>query len=112
LILAGHSRAFGVFDALARAHADAEMSNGALARLSHVWALDTTYTSPISDWKAWLRSRDDFHVTVVYRYGKYRAKKLGDPPPFEHGGSRRRIQGARGKSQRTAFRHPGAVGQT
>ena len=50
LVLAGHSRAFGVFDALARAHANPQMTTGALSRLTHVWALDSTYTSPVTDW--------------------------------------------------------------
>lgn len=85
LIIAGHSRAFGIFDALARAHADPEMSNGALGRLSHVWALDTAYTAPIDDWKAWLRSRDDFKVTVVYRHGKYRPKNSETLLPLSTG---------------------------
>lgn len=74
LIVAGHSRAFGFFDALAHAHATAEMRQGALGRLTHVWALDTTYTAPIAEWRAWLRSRDDFNVTVVYRHGSYRTR--------------------------------------
>ncbi|MCI4568154.1 D-alanyl-D-alanine carboxypeptidase family protein [Lysobacter sp. CFH 32150] len=74
LILAGHSRAFGFFDALAHAHAAPEMRQGALARLTHVWALDTTYTAPVADWRAWLRSRDDFKATVVYRHGSYRTR--------------------------------------
>src|SRR5207249_8302477 len=69
LILSGHSRAYGVLDALARARANPEMSNGALGRLTHVWAFDTTYTSPVADWVAWLRSRDDLKTTFVYRHG-------------------------------------------
>ena len=64
-----------MFDALARAHTNPEMANGALSRLSHVWALDSTYTSPVSDWMAWLRSRDDLHITVIYRYANYFSKK-------------------------------------
>jgi hypothetical protein len=71
LILAGHSRAFGFFDALASARANPEMSQGALSYLSHVWALDTTYTSPVADWLGWIRSRDDLSVTVIYRQGTY-----------------------------------------
>ena len=93
LILAGHSRAFGVFDALARAHADPEMSNGALGRLSHVWALDSTYTSPIADWRSWIRSRSDFTVTVVYRHGKFRQKGSETPVPMTTG-----VHGARFKA--------------
>ena len=69
LILAGHSRAYGIFDALANAHTDPEMSKGPLGQLSHIWALDTAYTSPVADWMAWLGSRNDLHMTVIYRYG-------------------------------------------
>lgn len=76
LILSGHSRAFGVLDALAKARANPEMSNGALSRLSHVWAFDTTYTSPVADWMAWLRSRADLKATVVYRHGTTTEKPL------------------------------------
>ena len=64
-----------MFDALARAHTNPEMANGALTRLSHVWALDSTYTSPVSDWMSWLRSRDDLQINVIYRYGNYFSKK-------------------------------------
>ena len=46
LILAGHSKAYAFFDPLAMAHGDPEMSKGCLAKLSDVWALDTTYTCP------------------------------------------------------------------
>lgn len=98
LIVAGHSRAFGVFDALARAHADAEMANGALGRLSHVWALDSTYTSPIDDWKAWLRSREDFTVTVVYRHGKYRPRNSETLLPLTTGVHGSRFQALAAKS--------------
>ena len=69
LIVSGHSRAFGVLDALAKARANPEMSSGALSRLSHVWAFDTTYTSPVADWMAWLGSRDDLKTIVIYRHG-------------------------------------------
>jgi hypothetical protein len=75
LIVAGHSRAYGVLDALAFYHGKPEMTQGALARLSHVWALGSTYTAPIKYWKAWLQSRDDFHINVIYRHGKYLNKK-------------------------------------
>lgn len=98
LIVAGHSRAFGVFDALARAHADPEMANGALGRLSHVWALDSTYTSPIDDWKAWLRSREDFTVTVVYRHGKYRPRNSETLLPLTTGVHGSRFQALAAKS--------------
>lgn len=74
LILAGHSRAYGFFDALANAHASPQMRSGALGRPLHVWALDTTYSAPIADWNAWLRSRADLRIAVVYRHGTYKAK--------------------------------------
>ncbi|MFC3816724.1 peptidoglycan-binding protein [Lysobacter sp. GCM10012299] len=74
LILAGHSRAYGFFDALAHAHASPQMRTGALGRPLHVWALDTTYSAPLTDWKAWLLSREDLRATVVYRHGTYRLK--------------------------------------
>ncbi|QWT21565.1 M15 family metallopeptidase [Bacillus sp. NP157] len=70
LILSGHSRAYGFFDALAHAHASAAMHAGALGQPTHVWALDTTYSAPIADWRAWLASRDDLQATVVYRHAK------------------------------------------
>jgi hypothetical protein len=94
LILAGHSRAFGVFDALARAHANPEMANGALGRLSHVWALDSTYTSPVTDWMSWLRSRNDLHITVIYRYAKYFSAKAQKEVSLATG-----IHGARFRAQ-------------
>lgn len=77
LILAGHSRAYGFFDALAHEHDAPDMRTGALASPLHVWALDTTYSAPIADWRAWLRSREDIHATVVYRHGTYRTRDSG-----------------------------------
>lgn len=74
LILAGHSRAYGFFDALANAYASPQMRAGALGHPTQVWALDTTYSAPIADWRAWLRSRDDLQATVIYRHGKYQNK--------------------------------------
>jgi hypothetical protein len=94
LVLAGHSRAFGVFDALARAHASAQMTTGALSRLTHVWALDSTYTSPVTDWMAWLRSRTDLRVTMIYRYGSYFSKKIQKDVSISTG-----IHGARFRAQ-------------
>jgi hypothetical protein len=94
LVLAGHSRAFGVFDALARAHANPQMTTGALSRLTHVWALDSTYTSPVTDWMAWLRSRTDLRITMIYRYGSYFSKKLQKHVSISTG-----IHGARFRAQ-------------
>jgi len=74
LILSGHSRAYGFFDALAHEHASPHMRSGALSCPTHVWALDTTYSAPIADWRAWLRSREDLQATVVFRQGRSQAK--------------------------------------
>lgn len=79
LILSGHSRAFGFFDALAHASASAQMRAGALARPLHIWALDTTYSAPLADWNAWLQSRDDLQATVIYRHGTYKPKGSSVP---------------------------------
>jgi hypothetical protein len=43
LILAGHSHAYAVLNNLAARVNDAQSSNGALAKLTDVWLLDTTY---------------------------------------------------------------------
>lgn len=67
LIIAGHSHAWAVLDALANARANPEMKKGALGLLRDVWALDTTYTSPVADWTAWLSARPDISVTIAYR---------------------------------------------
>jgi hypothetical protein len=69
LILAGHSRAYDFLDPLAQAHADPEMSTGPLAKLEHVWAFDTTYSSspPVHDWTNWLQSKPSLQVAVFYR---------------------------------------------
>jgi hypothetical protein len=69
LILAGHSRAYGFLDPLAKAHADSEMSRGPLSRLTQVWAFDTAYTSPIADYRAWLNSNPNVVFHVFYREG-------------------------------------------
>ena len=80
LIFAGHSRAYGFFDALARHHAHPAMGDGALQKLTHVWAFDSTYTSPVSDWAAWIRSRENLKATVIYRYGIFSNRKQEKVP--------------------------------
>ncbi len=67
LVVAGHSRAYDFLDPLASAHADPEMSKGALARLTQVWALDTTYTAPVNDWTALIASKPALVVDVFFR---------------------------------------------
>jgi hypothetical protein len=67
LILAGHSRAYDFLDPLAMAHGDPEMSKGALAKVSEVWALDTSYTCPTDHWLCWLASKPNLTIRVFYR---------------------------------------------
>jgi hypothetical protein len=69
LILAGHSRAYGFLDPLAGAHADPRMSQAALAKLSAVWAFDTTYTCPVEDYEKWLASKPSLTIYMFYRIG-------------------------------------------
>jgi hypothetical protein len=68
LIVAGHSRAFGILYPLARASASPELEKGALARLSRIWALDATYgTPPIAAFESLTKARQGLGVEIVYR---------------------------------------------
>ena len=67
LVVAGHSRAFDFLDPLAAAHADPEMSGGALGKLSRVWAFDTTYVAPVKDYTDWLASKPALEIDVFFR---------------------------------------------
>ena len=69
LIIAGHSRAYGFLEPLAQSREDPEMRRGALAKLSQVWAFDTTYTGNVDLWIDWLRRNTRLQVTVFYRPG-------------------------------------------
>jgi hypothetical protein len=69
LILAGHSKAYEFFDALAMTHWDPEMSKGCLAKLTDVWALDTSYTCPTDLWLCWLASKPNLKMQIFYRAG-------------------------------------------
>src|SRR5262249_31484495 len=65
LVLAGHSRAYDFLNPLAAANADSEMSKGALAQLSQVWGLDTSYVcSPIKTWTDWLSARPSLQISM------------------------------------------------
>jgi hypothetical protein len=70
LILAGHSRAYGFLEPLAHAHADPQMQQGALARLSQVWGFDTTYVCSVDAWLAWLASKPNLAVSIFFRKDK------------------------------------------
>jgi hypothetical protein len=68
LIVAGHSRAFGILYPLARASASPELEKGALARLSRIWALDATYgTPPIAAFESLMKAKQGLGVEIVYR---------------------------------------------
>lgn len=70
LILAGHSRAYDFLNPLAAASADPQMSSGALAKLSQVYAFDTGYVcSPVSAWSSWLKSKPSLEISMFYRAG-------------------------------------------
>lgn len=80
LILAGHSHAYAVFNLLAARVSDAQSSQGALAKLSDVWLLDTTYGSKnkqaISlNWLRWAKARakamqiPGVDLRIFYRLG-------------------------------------------
>ncbi|HZM25854.1 MAG TPA: M15 family metallopeptidase, partial [Gemmatimonadales bacterium] len=68
LIVAGHSRAFGILYPLARASASPELGKGALARLSRIWALDATYGKPpIAAFESLTKAKQGLGVEIVYR---------------------------------------------
>jgi monoamine oxidase len=67
LIVAGHSRAYDVLEPLAASRADAAIRQGALARLSQVWAFDTTYDGDVSAWTDWLKLNPSLRLRLYYR---------------------------------------------
>ncbi len=67
LIIAGHSRAYDFLEPLASRRADPQMRQGALASLSQVWALDTTYGGRVESWLDWLNRDKRLQVTLFYR---------------------------------------------
>ncbi len=69
LVVAGHSRAYDVLEPLAASRGDAAMGQSALARLSQVWAFDTTYGGDVAAWTDWLAQRPSLQVHVYYRPG-------------------------------------------
>jgi hypothetical protein len=69
LVVAGHSRAHDVLEPLAASRADPAMRQGALARLSEVWAFDTTYAGDVAAWKDWLAQNPALRLRLYYRPG-------------------------------------------
>lgn len=77
LTIAGHSRAYDLLEPLAHSHSDPQIQQGALARLSQVWAFDSTYAGDVSNWISWLNSNPVLLVSVFYRPGS-RTAAVGD----------------------------------
>jgi subtilisin family serine protease/LAS superfamily LD-carboxypeptidase LdcB len=69
LVVAGHSRAYDVLEPLAASRTDAAMGQGALARLSQVWAFDTTYAGDVAAWTEWLTLNPSLELHLYYRPG-------------------------------------------
>jgi hypothetical protein len=72
LILAGHSRAYVVLNGLAAAVNDIEWSRGALATLTDVWLLDTTYgrmnkKAHCTKWITWAKTKSGVNLRILYR---------------------------------------------
>jgi D-alanyl-D-alanine carboxypeptidase len=84
LVVAGHSRAFGVLYPLAGSHADARQHADGLAKLSAVWLLDGSYGRvPMEAFKALTSAHPGLAVRIIYRTGsptdKFRGRKLAGP---------------------------------
>jgi hypothetical protein len=72
LILAGHSRAYAVFNNLAARVSDAQSSKGALATLTDIWLLDTTYGKKnkwtyCNIWREWAKAKSRVNLRIFYR---------------------------------------------
>jgi hypothetical protein len=70
LIIAGHSRAYDFLEPLAYSRHDPAMQEGALARLSQVWAFDTPYAGQVRRWTDWLTVNPHLQVHLFYRPGR------------------------------------------
>lgn len=77
LVIAGHSRAYDFLEPLAYSRSDPQMQQGALSRLSQVWAFDSTYTGNVSNWMSWLDTNPRLRVSIFYEPGS-RTGKVGD----------------------------------
>jgi subtilisin family serine protease len=89
LIVAGHSRAYDILEPLAASRTDPAMRQGALARLSQVWAFDTTYNGDVSAWTDWLKLNPALQMHLYYRpftAGKIDTKTVGDRFYAQRGG--------------------------
>lgn len=67
LLVAGHSRAYDFLEPLAASRQQDAMQRGALAKLSRVWAFDTTYAGRVANWVDWVSVNPHLLVHVFYR---------------------------------------------
>src|SRR5215468_5848710 len=69
LILSGHSKAYAALNGLAARVNDPASSQGALATLTDVWLLDTTYgkESLGAMWVKWARAKSNVNLRILYR---------------------------------------------
>ncbi len=67
LILSGHSRGYDFLEPIARSNADPQMAQGALAKLSEIWAFDTTYIADVAAWIKLLKSKPKLKLSLFYR---------------------------------------------
>lgn len=78
LIVAGHSRAYGILYPLARNNAAKAMSEGPLGKLTDVWALDASYGAfPSRDFAALVAAKPGLSAQVIYRAGSSTDKFRG-----------------------------------
>jgi hypothetical protein len=72
LILSGHSKAYAALNGLAARVDDPASSKGALATLTDVWLLDTTYGKSHKEslgamWAKWAKAKSNVNLRVLYR---------------------------------------------
>ncbi len=77
LVVAGHSRAYDFLEPLAHSRKDPAMDQGALGKLSQVWAFDTTYAGSVNRWVDWVTQNPRLQVHMFYRPGS-RTAAVGD----------------------------------
>lgn len=108
LVIAGHSRAYDFLEPLARHSANPQMRQGALATLSQVWALDTTYAGSVDHWSAWLKRDARLQVAFFYRPGT-RTAAIGDTFWQQRGGRLAVTRAAEGHCDVPGVRLPGLL---
>jgi subtilisin family serine protease len=91
LLIAGHSRAYDLLEPLAARRRDPEMGSRALAKLSQVIALDTTYGGDVDAWTDWLRLNPRLTVDVFYRAGPDSPTSAIGDEFFRHRSERLRV---------------------